>query len=102
MEAVLAGIKVIVTDDGYLKDFSDWNREIGQEIAKSEEIEMTDRHWEVINWIQEQVLAEKALSIRGVKKSGVIDIKEFYALFPGGPLKKATRIAGVPKPKSCI
>ena len=102
MEAVLAGIKLIVTDDGYLTDFSQWNREVGEEIAKNEGIEMTERHWEVINWIQEQVKAEKPLSIRGVKKSGVLDIKEFYALFPKGPLKLATKIAGVPKPKSCI
>ncbi|MFD0763056.1 TusE/DsrC/DsvC family sulfur relay protein [Lutibacter aestuarii] len=102
MEAVLAGIKVIVTEDGYLEDFSNWNKEIGNEIAKNEGIEMTDRHWEVINWIQEQVKAGTALSVRGVKKSGVVDIKEFYALFPGGPLKVSTKIAGVPKPKSCI
>lgn len=102
MEAVLAGINVIVTDDGYLSDFSQWNREIGEEIAKSEEIEMTDRHWEVINWIQEQVKKGNPLSVRGVKKSGVVDIKEFYALFPKGPLKISTKIAGVPKPKSCI
>lgn len=102
METVLAGIKVIVTDDGYLSDFSQWNREIGEEIAKSQEIEMTDRHWEVINWIQEQVKKGNPLSVRGVKKSGVVDIKEFYALFPKGPLKISTKIAGVPKPKSCI
>ncbi len=102
METVLAGIKVIVTDDGYLSDFSQWNREIGEEIAKGEEIEMTDRHWEVINWIQEQVKKGNPLSVRGIKKSGVVDIKEFYALFPKGPLKISTKIAGVPKPKSCI
>jgi len=102
MEAILAGIKVITTEDGYLEDFSQWNKEIGTEVAKNEGIEMTDRHWEVINWIQEQVKAEKALSVRGIKKSGVVDIKEFYALFPGGPLKISTKIAGVPKPKSCI
>lgn len=102
MEAVLAGIKVIVTDDGYLTDFSNWNKEIGTEVAKNEGIEMTDRHWVVITWLQEQVKAEKSLSVRGIKKSGVVDIKEFYALFPGGPLKISTKIAGVPKPKSCI
>lgn len=102
MEAVLAGIKVITTDDGYLTDFSQWNKDIGNEIAKNEGIEMTDRHWEVINWIQEQVKVGIALSIRSIKKSGIVDIKEFYALFPGGPLKVSTKIAGVPKPKSCI
>jgi TusE/DsrC/DsvC family sulfur relay protein len=102
MEAVLAGIKVILTEDGYLSDFSQWNKEVGTELAKEEGIEMTDRHWEVINWIQEQVKAGNPLSVRGIKKSGVIDIKEFYALFPGGPLKISTKVAGVPKPKSCI
>lgn len=102
MEVVLAGINVIVTEDGYLEDFSNWNREIGEEIAKKEGIEMTDRHWEVIGWIQEQVKSGNPLSIRGIKKSGVVDIKEFYALFPKGPLKISTKIAGVPKPKSCI
>lgn len=102
MESLVEGIKIIVTDDGYLKDFSQWNIEIGSRIAREENIEMTDRHWEVVSWIQEQVKAEKALSIRGIKKSGFLDIKEFYALFPRGPLKIVTRIAGVPKPKSCI
>lgn len=102
MEAVLAGIKVITTDDGYLSDFSQWSKEIGTEVATNEGIEMTDRHWEVITWIQEQVKKGAALSVRGIKKSGVVDIKEFYALFPGGPLKVSTKIAGVPKPKSCI
>ncbi len=102
METVLAGINVIVTDDGYLEDFSQWSKEMGTEIAKGESIEMTDEHWEVITWLQEQVKANKPLSIRGIKKSGVVNIKEFYALFPGGPLKVSTKIAGVPKPKSCI
>ena len=102
MEAVLAGIKVMVTEDGYMEDLSQWTKEIGASIAKEAGIEMTDRHWEVITWIQDQVRAGKALSVRGVKKSGVVDIKEFYALFPNGPLKISTKIAGVPKPKSCI
>ena len=91
-----------MTEDGYLKDSSQWNEDIAIEIAKKEGIELTDKHWEVLKWIQEQVKNEVALSIRGIKKSGVINIKEFYALFPGGPLKVSTKIAGVPKPKSCI
>ena len=102
MDLNIAGIRVDVTEDGYLTDVSQWNKEIAIEIAKQENIELTDKHWEVLNWIQEQVKNDEALSIRGVKKSGVLDIKEFYALFPGGPLKVSTKIAGVPKPKSCI
>lgn len=95
-------VEIQVNEEGYLTDFSQWTKEIGEEIAKEHEIEMTDNHWEVISWLQEQVASNKPLSVRGIKKSGVIDIKQFYALFPGGPLKISTKIAGVPKPKSCI
>jgi TusE/DsrC/DsvC family sulfur relay protein len=102
MDLNIAGIRVDVTEDGYLTDVSQWTKEIGIEIAKEEGITLTDRHWEVISWLQEQVKNDVALSVRGIKNSGVLDIKEFYALFPGGPLKISTKIAGVPKPKSCI
>ena len=102
MDLNIAGIRLDVTEDGYLTDVSQWTKEIGLEIAKNEGVVMTDRHWEVVSWLQEQVKNEVALSVRGIKKSGVLDIKEFYALFPKGPLKISTKIAGVPKPKSCI
>ena len=102
MDSVIAGFKLNLTEDGYLSDVSQWNRDIAVELAKEEGIELTSKHWEVLTWIQEQVKNDVALSVRGVKKSGVVDIKEFYALFPGGPLKVSTKIAGVPKPKSCI
>ena len=102
MYKTLAEVKVNVNEEGYLTDFNQWTKEIGDEIAKEQEIEMTDKNWEVIDYIQDKFKNEEALSIRGIKKSGVINIKEFYQLFPGGPLKKATMIAGIPKPKSCI
>ncbi len=102
MYKTFAKIKVNVNEEGYLTDFNQWTKEIGTEIAKEQKIEMTDKNWKVIDYIHDKFKKEEALSIRGIKKSGVVDIKEFYQLFPGGPLKKATMIAGVPKPKSCI
>ncbi len=102
MERTYAGTCVYCSDQGYLTELEQWTPEIGKEIAAEEEIEMTDKHWEVIKYLQEQCKNEVALSIRRVGKSGVVNIKEFYALFPGGPLKKASRIAGIPKPVSCI
>lgn len=103
MKTQIEPIKVDVNHEGYLTDFSQWTPEVGEQIATAEGIELTPRHWEIIKWLQGQVIDEKQeLSIRKIKKSGVLDIKEFYALFPGGPLKISTKIAGVPKPKSCI
>ena len=102
MDKTIGQTTISVDQEGYLTDFSQWDKEIGTEIAKEQGIEMTDKHWEIIDYIQDRFKAEEPLSIRRIKKSGVIDIKQFYALFPGGPLKKATMIAGIPKPKSCI
>ncbi len=102
MEKVIANHKVNVNEEGYLTDFSQWNKDIGSEIAKEHEIDMTEKHWEVIDYLHGKHKNEEALSIRGIKKSGVVDIKEFYGLFPKGPLKISTKIAGIPKPKSCI
>jgi tRNA 2-thiouridine synthesizing protein E len=102
MEKTYAGINVDLNEQGYLTNFSQWNKEVGLEIAKEEGITMTDDHWKVIAYLQDQFKNEKALSIRSVGKSGVVSIKEFYQLFPKGPLKISSRIAGIPKPVSCI
>ena len=34
--------------------------------------------------------------------NGDIENKELYSLFPNGPIKKAAKIAGYPKPVSCV
>lgn len=98
----IAGQEVSVNAEGYLTDLSQWNKDIALEIAQQEEVTLTEKSWEVIAWIQEQYKNEVPLTIRKVGKSGVTDIKELYALFPNGPLKKVSKIAGIPKPVSCI
>ncbi len=94
-----AGVTVEVTDDGYMIDSSKWNEEIAKEIAKEENIELTDKHFAVIKFIRQN---ESGLTIRKVGNSGIVDIKGFYALFPGGPLKMSSKIAGIKKPTSCV
>lgn len=98
----IAGINVNVNEEGYLTDPSQWTKEVATEIAKEEGIELTDKHFEVLEFIRNKVMNGEGITIRGIGKSGVVDAKTFYQLFPGAPLKKATKIAGVPKPVSCI
>ena len=102
MEAVIANRPVELNEEGYFINPEQWDKEIAHAIALEEDITLTDRHFDVINFIRDQYDKGVALSIRRIGKSGVVDIKEFYALFPDGPLKKASRIAGIPKPASCI
>lgn len=101
-EKVYAGKTVSVTDDGYLTDPNQWTKEIAIEIAKEEGIELTDKHFAVIEYIREKTLKGETLTIRTIGKSGLVDTKGFYELFPGTPLKKASRIAGIAKPSSCV
>jgi len=97
-----AGVNVDITDDGYLTDPSQWNRDIAAEIAKEEGIDLTDKHFEVFEFLRNERAKGTQLTIRMVGKSGITDIKGLYTLFPGGPLKKSSRIAGIPKPTSCV
>ena len=97
-----AGVNVEVNDEGYLTDSSQWTKEVGKAIAAEQGVVLTDKHFEVIDFIRNKVAEGATLTIRGINKSGVVDAKSFYQMFPGAPLKKSTMIAGVPKPESCI
>ena len=101
-EKVYAGKTVSVTDDGYMSDPNQWSKEIAVEIANEEGLSLTDKHFEVIEFIREKTAKGEALTIRSIGKSGIIDTKGFYELFPCAPLNKATRIAGIAKPSSCV
>lgn len=99
----IASTSIDVDENGYMTNFSQWNKSIAEALAKESGIsKLSDTHWEVLEYIQNQVEKGESLTIRKIGKSGVIDTKGFYELFPDGPLKKATLIAGVPKPVGCV
>ena len=96
------GVNVDVNDEGYMTDSSQWNKDVAAGIAAEEGVELTEKYFEVLDFIRNKVAEGSTLTIRGINKSGVVDAKTFYQMFPGAPLKKSTKIAGVPKPESCI
>lgn len=98
-----AGVTVDVNEEGYFTTPSQWTKEIAAAIAKEEGIEeLTDAHFKVLEYLRDRFKNGEALSIRGINKSGIVDVKSFYQMFPGAPLKKSTKIAGIPKPESCV
>jgi tRNA 2-thiouridine synthesizing protein E len=100
----MATIPIEVDGEGFMLDHQQWNRDIAMQLARDEGLdELTARHWEVIEFMRKE-FDEKgtAPTIRRLKKLGVVPTKELYALFPGGPAKKASKIAGLPKPKGCV
>lgn len=90
--------------EGFLQQPEQWNREIGIAIARECGIaEMTDRHWQVCEFMRNTYLANGAApSIRTLGKESGVTVKELYQLFPKGPAKLAAKIGGIPKPHGCI
>ena len=101
-QKIYAGVTLEVNDEGYLLEKSQWTKEIAKAIAKEDNLELTDKHFEVIEFLRDRVAKGEALTIRSIGKSGIVDIKGFYGLFPGAPLKLTTRIGGLPRPVSCV
>ena len=77
-------------------------------IASAESIELTDAHWEVVNYLREQYREHgHTPNFRNMLKGmaeirPAVDSKYLYDLFPYGPAKQACKIAGLPKPTGCI
>jgi TusE/DsrC/DsvC family sulfur relay protein len=102
--AEIAGVTVDVNEEGFMTDPGQWTRAIGEAIAAELGIaQMTESHWKVIEFLRKDYAEQGQLpSIRRVKNAGGVPTKELYELYPDGPLKKATKIAGLPKPASCV
>ncbi len=100
----LGSATVDVDDEGYLTDHSQWTREVAAAIAREEGItELGPAHWKVLEFMQKELKENGAVpTIRKINKSGVVSTKELYDLFPGGPAKKAAKIAGLAKPVGCV
>ena len=101
----------IETDkQGYLLDYQQWHEELALLIAEKEQLTLTPAHWEVINFVRDFYLTyKKSPAIRALTKAMKAEFGEekansryLYRLFPQGPAKQATKIAGLPKPARCI
>jgi tRNA 2-thiouridine synthesizing protein E len=95
---------VQINDEGFLVDASQWSPEVAEGIAGEVGIDsLTERHWAVINYCREDAAEQgQPPGLRRISKNSGVSMKELYQLFPKGPGKLAARIAGLPKPKSCV
>jgi len=103
MTKEINGLSVDVDAEGYLADPKQWTKELATGLAKEEGIELSDQHWAIIEFIRKDGAENgTAPNIRRITKIGGFPTKELYNLFPGGPAKKAAKIAGYQKPHGCI
>lgn len=90
-------------DDGFLVNANDWTPELASAIAEILELDLTDRHWTVINFARKDYKETgESPTLRRITTETDVTTKEIYKLFPGGPAKIAAKIAGLKKPTGCI
>ena len=104
------GTQYETDEEGYLVNLADWNKDIAEAIAKAESVEMSQNHWEVVNFLREYYneyqiapavrVLTKAIGKQLGEEKG--NSKYLYELFPYGPAKQACKIAGLPKPTGCV
>ncbi len=99
------GKSIETTESGFLVNPLDWDEEVAKTLADIEGIELTERHWDVINYLRDEYLnnnqnqpMERALlKDLGKKWGSKPSSKEVYQLFPLAPTKQGTKVAGLPE-----
>lgn len=103
-------LKIATDIQGYLSNPQDWNEVLAIEIARSEGITLNEAHWQVLYLVRSFYLQfntpptirmlVKAMGKKYGEQKG--NSRYLFRLFPQGPAKQATKIAGVPKPATCL
>ncbi len=104
------GVAVELDEEGYLMNLEDWTAEVAKTFAAEDDIELSEEHWDIINFLREYYeeyqiapavrVLTKAVGKRLGKEKG--NSKYLYSLFPFGPGKQACKYAGLPKPTGCV
>lgn len=99
------GNSIETTESGFLVDPMAWNEDVAKAVADIEGIELTERHWDIIQYLrdeyfnnnQNQPMERQLLKDIGKKWGSKLSSKDVYKLFPLAPTKQGTKIAGLPE-----
>jgi len=90
---------------GYLENLEDWSKELAEHMAREEGIELSERHWDLIEFLRDEYINNNAnqpntrniLKAMSEKWGQKLAQKDIYDLFPKDPSKQGGRIAGLPE-----
>jgi tRNA 2-thiouridine synthesizing protein E len=110
VDPLINNINFETNEQGFLVNAEDWNEEIANRLAESNNIELSTECWEIILFIRSYYHKYKHLpNMRVFTKAIAKELGEnkgnsryLHRLFPDGPLKYACKLAGLPKPPNCL
>ena len=99
-----------ISPSGNLLELHRWNAHLAKRMADKEGIFLTEAHWEVLNFLREfyftygvtpmvKILIKYMAEDLGPERASKAYL---YDLFPKGPSRQGSRIAGLPEPQGCI
>ena len=98
-----AGKAVDVDGEGYFINANEWTKELGAAVATELGVTLTPTSMKVIEFARADFKEQgQTPGLRRITARTGVGTKELYELFPKGPVKLIARIAGTPKPKSCL
>jgi tRNA 2-thiouridine synthesizing protein E len=110
VELIVGDLRLETTADGFLRDCAGWNAAVAAELARREGIDISAAHWEILCFIRDYYQQYKhlpnarmfATAIRKQLGEEKAASRYLQKLFPDGPLKYACKLAGLPKPPTCL
>jgi len=92
--------------EGYLIEPGDWSENVARALAREENIQLSDDHWDAINFMRDfyeenQVAADARFVIKHLaERMGKDAHKKLFELVPYGYVKQACTIAGMRRPRA--
>jgi len=104
------GESLETTDQGFLVHAGDWSEAVAVQLAELNHIQLSEQHWEIIRFIRVYYQQYKHLPNARVFTKAIAkafgeekgNSRYLHKLFPEGPLKYACKLAGLPKPPTCL
>jgi tRNA 2-thiouridine synthesizing protein E len=104
------GRSIKVHPSGNLVDPSEWNESMAIFLAQKESIDLIDEHWKIIRYLRDYYFKYGITPmvnllidyLKEISQDRMVNIDHLYTLFPEGPARQGSRIAGLPLPQGCI
>lgn len=89
--------------EGFLVRPADWSPAMAPALSARVGLEWTAERARIAEAARKEFV-ENGVSpgLRRLSRLTGLPIKTFYDLFPNGPAKLIAKVAGIPKPKSCL
>lgn len=110
MVLTVDGVELETTTDGFLSNAGLWNEQVAVQLALENGIKISAAHWEILFFIRDYYFQYQhlpnarmfAAAIRKKLGEDKANSRYLQKLFPDGPLKYACKLAGLPKPPTCL